>query len=140
MHVVDENVIGHTSIMPTVVRTYLDKKSLTKQWLAVISGIDPKFGFKRDFVKRSQSDFRPDFWEMIYALDKGKIYEYKNFYIALGQYDSGFFATNEQGDKILTLEKEEVRRLLNMPVKSWGEKKEKPKFKLDNYANDDVPF
>jgi hypothetical protein len=140
MWIVDEDILGHTIISAKQARTYLDKKSLTKQWLAVISGIDPKFGFKRDFVKRQQSDYRPDFWEMLYILETGKIYEYKNFYVAMGEYVSGFFAVNEQ-NKILTLEKDEVRRLLNMPVKSWSNKnEERTKFKLEEYVKDDIPF
>ena len=140
MWIVDEDIFGHTIISGKQARTYLDKKSFTKQWLAIISGIDPKFGFKREFVKRDQSDYRPDFWEMIYVLEAGKIYEYKNFYIALGQYTSGFFAINEQG-KVLTLEKDEVRKLLNMPVKSWANKnEERTKFKLEEYVKDDIPF
>lgn len=140
MWIVDEDIFGHTIISGKQARTYLDKKSFTKQWLAIISGIDPKFGFKREFVKRDQSDYLPDFWEMIYVLEVGKIYEYKNFYIALGQYTSGFFAINEQG-KVLTLEKDEVRKLLNMPVKSWANKnEERTKFKLEEYVKDDIPF
>lgn len=140
MWIVDKDIFGHTIISGKQARTYLDKKSFTKQWLAIISGIDPKFGFKREFVKRDQSDYLPDFWEMIYVLEAGKIYEYKNFYIALGQYTSGFFAINEQG-KVLTLEKDEVRKLLNMPVKSWANKnEERTKFKLEEYVKDDIPF
>lgn len=141
MWIVDADIFGHTVISPGLARTYLDKKSLTKQWLAHISGIDPKFGFKREFQKRSQTDYRPDFWEMLYPLEKGRIYEYKNFYIALGQYHSGFFAVNEEGSKIITLEQQEVRRLLNMPVKKWeNTPRPEAKFKLDSYASDDVPF
>lgn len=141
MIIVDEDHLGNTIISPKLARTYLDKKSLTKQWLAIISGIDPKFGFKREFVKRQQSDYRPDFWEMLFPIEAGKIYQYNNFYVAFGQYTSGYFATSEQHDKIITLEKDEVRRLLGMPVKDWSkEKKEKPKFKLENYMSDDVPF
>lgn len=141
MWIVDEDIFGHTTISPKLARTYLDKVTMTKQWLAVISGIDPKFGFKRDFQKFSKSDFRHDFFEILYPLDSGKIYEYKNFYVALGEYSSGFFAVNEQGNKIITLESDEVRRLLNMPVKNWDKKKdEKPKFTLGQYAQDNLPF
>lgn len=139
--IIDSEELGHTTITPKMVRTYLDKISHTKQWLAKITGIDPKFGFKRDFEPKEKKDYRPDFWEMIYPLEKGCLYEYKNFYVALGQYCSGYFAVNEQGTKIISLEYEEVRRYLNMPVKNWDNREnKKTKFKLEEYFPDNAPF
>jgi len=78
---------------------------------------------------------------MIYPLEKGTLYQYNNFYVALGQYVSGYFAVIESGEKLISLESDEVRKFLNMPVKSWGlGPKNKPKFKLEEYAPDNAPF
>jgi len=40
-YLIDSEELGHTIISPKVARTYLDKVSHTKQWLAKIKGIDP---------------------------------------------------------------------------------------------------
>lgn len=140
MWIVDSDNFGHTTIDPKLVRTYWDKINKPKQWLAVIRGLNSKFGFDLEFVKKHQSDYRPNIMEVYFELQAGKIYRYGNFYIANGEYQSGYFAVNETQDKIITLEEVEVRRLFNMPVKNWEIQIEKTEVEKGKYADDDCPF
>jgi len=144
MDIINEAIFGHTTINPVFIRTYYSNKycSGIKQWVAEITGIDKSFGLKREFLKKQSGAFKvEDFQEIHFILKTGKIYQFNNLYVSQGHYTSGFMATCENNKEIITLEKEEVRRLFRMPVKNWNVKAiiiDKSENK--NYAKDDVSF
>lgn len=147
MDEIQEEHLGMTIISPEKIQTYKkrNESSELKQWVCQITGTCTKFGFKREFVKSTIKIQDEKFNSVKFLLEKGKLYEYKNLYVGLDQYVSGFFAINE-ANNLLTLEKDEVRRLLGMPIKDWSKSKGKPKFTLEpkekdeQYVSDDVPF
>lgn len=133
MDLVNEEILGHTIISSKNIQTYKSKKVFVKQWVAKITGIDPKFGFAREFVQAESDEFLEDIDIVFFYLKSGTLYQYNNLYVDKTMNASGYFAVNEEGNKILSLTKEEVRKLLGMPVKEW-KKEEKI------YVPDDVPF
>lgn len=140
MYEIDEEILGHTRITPAHVRSYLDKKTGTKQSVMKITGFDPKYIYAGEFVKVYKSNFRPDFWETEYDLDNGFIYKYKNLYVQNGIYTSGYFLITEEG-KLMSVEEGEVKRLLNIGRQKWKPTVfEVTEIEKKNFADDDCPF
>lgn len=141
---VDSFEMGHSIIKNdeafTYVKTSADKK--LKPWVCAIVGIDPEWGFKRKFVETKIFTLKKpyeNFFKIVFPLEHGFIYEFRNFSVSFDDDEtfyraSGFFGSCENG--IVTLEKDDVRRVLGMKVKekknvdveAW---KEKPKKKSD---------
>jgi len=144
MDLINEAIYGHTVINPVYIRTYHSASLFkdVKQWVAEITGIDEKFGMKREFLKKQSAPYKvADFQEIHFILKSGKIYQYNNLYVAQGHFTSGFIGINANQTEILTLEKEEVRRLLRMPVKNWKVTAVTVLKSEDfNYADDEIPF
>lgn len=118
-----------------------DKK--LKQWLAVIEGICPKFGFKRKFAssKSMYCQERPELRLITYKLQSGNIYQYKNFLVdnLSGFTTDGYFAVTREG--IVCLEQEQIRLFLNMPVKQRKDIKDiKPQTSNKKYVSEDIGF
>jgi hypothetical protein len=139
MYEIDEEILDHTRITPTHVHSYIDKISLTKQSIMKITGFDPKYIYKGEFLKVFKSPFRPDFWETEYDLDNGFIYKYKNLYVQNGHYTNGFFLITEEG-KLMSIEEGEVKRLLNIDKAKWKKTEFTTEEIKKQYAEDDVPF
>jgi hypothetical protein len=137
MQLIDEEILGHTIISSKNIQTYKSKTVFVKQWVAKITGIDPKFGFAREFIQAESDDFLEGIDIVFYYLKAGTLYQYNNLYVEKTMNASGYFAVNEAGDKILSLDKNEVRKLLGMPVKEWKEKIQKEEKK---YVSDDIEF
>lgn len=133
MYLIDEEILGHTIISSKNIQTYRPIVGGEKLWVANINGIDPKFGFAREFVNREEDDFLENIKIVFFYIKAGKIYQYTNVYVDKGVYASGYFAVNEQGDKIISLTKDQVRKFLSMPVKDW-------KIEDIKYAKDDLEF
>lgn len=137
MYLIDEEILGHTVISPKMIQSYRLIAGGEKQWVAKITGIDKKFGFAREFVNREEDFFNKEMKITFYYLWPGIIYQYKNIYVdkeSTGiKYASGYIAINEQHDKLISLEENEVRKLLGMPVKDWVVQE-------ITYARDDLPF
>lgn len=120
-----------------------NKPKFKKQWVAKITGICTKYGFKREFmdsVKRPVEK-RPDLKAYKWELPFGYIYQYKNFLIdvSIEERAEGFFICTMNG--VIPIEQDQVRVYLNMPVKD--RLLVKPiTFKKSGgeYASDDVPF
>lgn len=119
-----------------------------KTWLAQITGIDKKFGFKREFAKSNYYSESDTLTRVQYIVGKNRLYEYRNFLIdeETKSYESGYIAITEEGE-VLTLTHESVRKLLHMRCK--GDKIPKKEIKEierkqaeieASYVNDDVPF
>jgi hypothetical protein len=134
MQLLDSEILGHTIISSKSIQTYKPIIPTQKLWVARITGIDAKFGFKREFVNQESDEFIPEYKIVFFYLKAGFIYQYANVFVEKGEYASGFFAVTADGEKIFTLSVREVRRYLNMPVTEWKTKE------LIAYADDDVPF
>lgn len=131
--------LGMTIIWPSKIETYEDIQCpmKVKQWVAVISGICPKFGFKREFIKKQSSKVSPTVYWNIYPLQRGKIYQFNGLYVAKKNYSNGYLYTSPCGELISVIEKEEVRVILNMPSKKKNEIKDKL---LEERSNDKTNF
>lgn len=146
MLLVDSEHLGMTILYPSKIETYYDKTCMmgVKQWVARIVGVCPKFGFKREFVKSQQTAISKEVNWIIFRLESGAIYQFTNLYIEKLHYTSGYIYVSPCGKLLSTIEKEEVRTLLNMPTKKREELKdamlEARSFKDEDYADDDVPF
>lgn len=146
MLLVNSEEIGLSKIFPSKIETYYNQETMkdTKQWVARIDGICTKFGFKREFVKNSRTKINPNVFWVIYTLDKGHIYQFNNIYASEKEFISGFIYVSPCGSLVSTIEKEQVRVLLNMPSKKREELKdamlEARSHDNDKYANDDIPF
>lgn len=106
-----------------------------KPWLARITGVCAKWGFKREFENATYNKYNDTFNELVFLLEKNCVYEYRNFLVdhLSFQYSSGFFATLE--NKVVELEKEQIRTWLHLPNKKPKQKKEET-----NYTVDDIAF
>lgn len=143
--VIDAEYLGISKIGRKFAYSYnwvtQDKK--LKQWLAVIEGICPKFGFKRKFVKSSSlyCQEKPELRLITWKLQIGNIYQYKNFLVdnLSGFTTDGYFAVTREG--IVCLEQEQIRLFLNMPVKQRKDiSKIKPTPANNNYVKEDIGF
>lgn len=148
MDSIQEEHLGMTIISPEKIQTYKKRSETTdfKQWVCRIAGTCEKFGFKREFVKSKIAIQDDKFLSVKFMLEAGNLYEYKNLYVGLDQYVSGFIAVLDENN-IMSLDKKNVRELLGMPTKNWSRTKGKPTFFLeekkvddDAYVSDDVPF
>ena len=133
MYLIDEENLGHTVISSKNIQTYRPISGGEKLWVARITGIDPKFGFSREFVRNEEDNFMPDIKICFFYLKAGFIYQYNNVYVDKGVYASGYFCVNECGEKIMSLTIRQVRKFLGMPVKDW-------KIEDITYADDNCPF
>lgn len=143
--VIDAEYLGISKIGKKFAYSYnwvsQDKK--LKQWVAVIEGICPKFGFKRKFVK-SKSIYcqeKPELRLITFTLQAGNIYQYKNFLVdnLSGKTTDGYFAVTRDG--IVCLEQEQIRTFLNMPVKKRKQIENSPKHEeVGEYVKDDIGF
>lgn len=134
-----------TTIEPQQVITHNFKRSdlKEKQWLAVIVGICPKWGFKRNFINSQVKESNENFMlqRNVYMLEPYKVYQYKGFLIddKTKKFDEGFFACTALG--VIELEYEQVRLFLKMPVKSWYHKREFKTHSIKGkYADEKIPF
>ncbi len=142
---VDSIEYGLTQIMPSGVISYnfIRSDKVKKQWIAKIDGICPKFGYKRKFlpykIMKSENFLLKKF---VYEIEPFKIYQYRNLLVSDKEYKfiDGYFAATIMG--IIELESEQIRLMLNMPVKSWlhkGEVKIGP-LRKGNYVREDIDF
>lgn len=140
---VDSYEMGHAIVTKeeafTYVKTHEEKK--LRPWVCKITGIDPEFGFKREFVESKLFTLKKpfdDYFKIIFPLELGFVYEFRNFTVTFEEEEvfyraSGYFGINAEG--VATLEKDDVRRLLGMRVKEkqsvnpedWKEKPKKKK-------------
>lgn len=119
---IDSFELGPSKIEATQCFTYCKKDADKKQkpWVCVISGIDPEYGYKRDFVNSKQQNLKPpynDFVKLTWQLQNNLVYQYNNFLCDFksGYTSKGYFAVTN--DKIKTLKDVDVRRALNMRIK-----------------------
>lgn len=118
-------------------------KKFKKQWVAKITGICHKFGFKREFMPSTKREVenRPDLRAFKWELPLGHIYQYKNFLVDVREdyFAEGFFILTMNG--LIPIEMDQVRVYLNMPVKNRLLVKPITFKKSDGeYVADDVPF
>lgn len=147
MLLVNSEHLGMSIIYPSKIETYFDKTCMmgVKQWVAQITGLCTKFGYKREFVKSQSTPISPEVNWVIFPLKAGAIYQFTNLYIEKLHYSTGYVYISPCGTLLSTIEKEEMRRLLNMPVKRQEELRdallEARSHENKNYANDDdCPF
>jgi hypothetical protein len=141
---VDEIIYGITKIetQKVISHNFIRSDYQEKQWLAEIKGPCKTYGFERSFVnskKVKAHNFLLARFE--YLIEPHKIYQYKGFLIDAESklFYEGFFATTMTG--VIELEYEQIRSLMNMPVKSWHEfGKRKQVDSVVNYTADNIPF
>ena len=149
---IDVDFLGISKIGGTYATSFYRQKCNYKQrpMMCKITGIDPKYGFKREFLQSySQTvDKHPDLKIIKFEYKKfyGYIIGYKNFMLCHltneVKTEWQYFVPSLHG--ILTLEPEQVRSALNMPVKNralgiWPSMKPKDE-KDGEFVSDDVPF
>ena len=111
--------MGISEITGTLAKTYnfTDKSKAYKPWVAKISGIDPKFGFKREFLKTTYGArmYAGQIQMNLFHLEKGFVYQYKDFLLLFikPEVREGFFAIDAHG-QVTELTKDEIRTYLNM--------------------------
>lgn len=146
MLLVNSEELGMSKLCPSKIETYYDKSCMmgVKQWVAQITGLCTKFGYKREFVKSQSTPISPQVNWVIFPVKAGAIYQFTNLYIEKLHYTSGYVYISPCGTLLSTIEKEEVRTLLNMPTKKREELKdamlEARSFENKNFASDDIPF
>lgn len=117
---VDSIHLGISEINATMAKTYnfLDKNIAYKPWVAKITAIDPKYGYKREFAKRTYGAkmYGGKVQMIIFHLELGCVYEYNDFLLLFikPEVKKGFFGVDAHG-KLEELDKKEVRKFLNMP-------------------------
>jgi hypothetical protein len=146
--ILDAEYLGISRINKSYAISYnwLSFAKSRKVWVALITGVCPKYGFKREFVPREESGVKgqPDLTAYRWKLATGGLFQYKNFMVDYlsDKVVDGYFITLNNG--IIPLEEEQVRTYLKMPVKN-GELVKLPSFDpanydLSEYKDDDIPF
>jgi hypothetical protein len=128
--------------------TYKIRESEDKVWMAEITGIAPKFGFDRKFVRANWSNESDTLAKLQFVVSKNRLYEYRSFLVdeKSNTLESGFIIVTDDGE-LMTIDQDGVRKLLHMRVKGDPIKKkqvkkiEKEKQDIENsYQPDDIPF
>jgi hypothetical protein len=147
--VINAEYLGISKITNTSVISFnwihADKK--VKQWVAIIEGVCSKFGYRRKFLNHEwkpapeKSGLASTLRAFRWVITPGHLYEYRNI---MADYCSNHFVDGyfvAQPDGIITLDKEQVRAYLNMPIKD-GKFISTPSFKppTGNFVDDDIPF
>lgn len=116
----DEEILGVSKITSKNVISFdfIDKEKSLKSWVAKITGIDRKFGYKREFVKKLVERDSDDTYVVRWILENGFIYEYKNLLVSLEPelvITSGLICV--QQNQLMSVDKKDLRKFLHMKVK-----------------------
>jgi|GEM_PF-5772024 len=114
--------LGISEIIAQMAKTYdfTDKQKSFSPWLAKIIGLDTKYGYKREFVKKNFGArmYNGKIQMLTFELENGSVYQFKNFLLLFVRPEAreGFFGVDGKG-QVIELGSDQVREYLNMRTK-----------------------